>query len=337
MKSRQIVNVGVVGIGYWGPNIIRNLSDMRDATLFAVCDQVNDRLQAACRKYPAVQTYTNFDQMLENPELDAVAIATPVSTHYTLARKALLAGKHVFVEKPLTDSSKTARALTRLARKMRRTLMVDHVFLYSSPVRKIKELIMSGQLGEIYYFDSVRINLGLFQKDVNVIWDLAPHDLAIMDHLLGGNARSVSSTAVRHIKGSGKEDLAYITVRYPKELIAHIHVNWLAPAKIRQILIGGAKKMVVYDDTTPSEKVKVYDKGVSPVGSAYRQVEYRLGDMWAPNLDMSEALKRALGHFVDCINTGKTPLSDGVAGTRIVRLLEAANQSARHRGKEIIL
>ncbi len=337
MNSNQNVNVGVVGIGYWGPNIIRNLADMRDASLYAICDQVPERLQGARRKYPSAQMYTDFDRMLQNPQIHAIAIATPVSTHYALARKALLAGKHVFVEKPLTDSYKTAKALTDLARQKKRTLMVDHVFLYSAPVRKIKELITSGQLGDIYYFDSVRINLGLFQKDINVIWDLAPHDLAIMDYLLGGQAKSVSSTAVKHIKGSGKEDLAYITVRYPKELIAHIHVNWLAPAKIRQILIGGAKKMVVYDDTNPSEKIKVYDKGVSTVNNQYRQVEYRLGDMWAPNLDMSEALKRALGHFVDCIRTGKKPLSDGLAGSRIVKLLEAADRSARQRGKEIQL
>lgn len=337
MSVSQPLKVGVVGIGYWGPNIIRNLADMRDATLFAICDQVPERLQATRRKYPAAQIYTEFDHMLKNPHLDAVAIATPVSTHYSLARKALLAGKHVFVEKPLTDSAKSARALADLAKRKKLTLMVDHVFLYSAPVRKIKELITSGQLGEIYYFDSVRINLGLFQKDVNVIWDLAPHDLAIMDHLLGGSPRSVSSTAVRHIKGSGKEDLAYITIRYPKELIAHVHVNWLAPAKIRQILIGGAKKMVVYDDTNPSEKVKVYDKGVNTRESSYRQVEYRLGDMWAPNLDTSEALKRALGHFVKCIRSGKAPLSDGMAGWRIVKLLEAADRSARQHGKEIRL
>jgi len=333
----KLLRIGVIGTGYWGPNIIRNVADMRDTTLYAVCDQIPDRLNAAQRRYPSARFYTDYRKMLKDPGLDAVAIATPVSTHYAIARDALQAGKHVFVEKPLTDNSSTARALTALAKKTRRTLMVDHVFLYSAPVRKIKELLNSGHLGDIYYFDSVRVNLGLFQKDVNVIWDLAVHDLAIMDHLIGLRPKSVSAIAVSHIKGSGKEDLAYITVRYSGQLLAHIHVNWLAPAKIRQILIGGAKRMVVYDDTSPSDKIKVFDKGVSPVDKQHRQVDYRLGDMWAPNLDTGEALRRALGHFVDCIRKRRQPLTDGEAGTRIVRLLETADRSARQRGREIAL
>jgi predicted dehydrogenase len=333
----RFLRVGVIGTGYWGPNIIRNLADMRDTTLHAVCDRIPDRLHLVRKRYPSAKIFTDHRVMLKDPTLDAVAIATPVSTHYAIARDALEAGKHVFVEKPLTDKSATARALATLAKKKRRTLMVDHVFLYSAPVRKIKDLVRSGHLGEIYYFDSVRVNLGLFQKDVNVIWDLAVHDLAIMDHVIGPKPKSVSAIAVSHIKGSGKEDLAYITIRYPGQLLAHIHVNWLAPAKIRQILIGGAKRMVVYDDTNPSEKIKIFDKGVSPVNKAHRQVDYRLGDMWAPNLDMSEALRRALGHFVDCIRTGRKPLTDGDAGIRIVRLLESADRSARLRGREIPL
>ena len=331
------LRIGVIGTGYWGPNIIRNVAEMRDTVLHAVCDRIPDRLNTVKRRYPAAQLFTDHRAMLQDPDLDAVAIATPVSTHYAIARDALLARKHIFVEKPLTDKSATARALTALAKRKRRILMVDHVFLYSAPVRKIKELVTSGHLGDIYYFDSVRVNLGLFQKDVNVIWDLAVHDLAIMDHVIGHKPKSVSAIAVSHIKGSGKEDLAYITVRYPGQVLAHIHVNWLAPAKIRQILIGGAKRMVVYDDTNPSEKIKVFDKGVSPVNKAHRQVDYRLGDMWAPNLDMSEALRRALGHFVDCVRSRHRPLSDGDAGTRIVRLLESADRSARLHGREIIL
>ncbi len=331
------LKTAVIGTGYWGPNIIRNLADMRDAALYAVCDRIPERLESVRKRFPSARLFTDHRVMLKDPELDAVAIATPVSTHYAIARDALLAGKHVFVEKPLTDRSVTARALTDLARKKRRVLMVDHVFLYSAPVRKIKELITTHKLGDIYYFDSVRVNLGLFQKDVNVIWDLAPHDMAIMDHVIDRRPQSVSATAMSHIKGSGKEDLAYITVRYPGQLLAHIHVNWLAPAKIRQILIGGAKRMVVYDDTDASEKIKVYDKGVSPVDVQHRQVEYRLGDMWAPNLDTSEALRRALGHFVDCIRSGHRPLTDGEAGTRIVRLLELADRSARSRGRELFL
>jgi len=331
----DLIRAGVIGTGYWGPNIIRNLADMRDAQLYAVCDRIPERLEHVQRRYPSAKTFTDYHQMLKDPALDAVAIATPVSTHYAIAKEALEAGKHVFVEKPLTDSTKRARVLTQLAKKKKRVLMVDHVFLYSAPVRKMKEVIDSGQIGDIYYFDSVRVNLGLFQKDVNVIWDLAPHDLAIMDYLIGARPLSVSATAVRHIKGSGKEDLAYITVRYPKQIIAHIHVNWLAPAKIRQILIGGAKRMIVYDDTNPSEKIKIYDKGINPVKSAFRQIDYRLGDMWAPNLDTGEALRRALGHFVDCIHHRRTPLTDGHAGTRVVKLLEMADRSARLHGKEI--
>lgn len=331
------LRVGVIGTGYWGPNLVRNLADMRDAVLHAVCDRIPDRLVGIARRYPSAKLFTDHHEMLSDSTLDAVVIATPISTHYALANAALIAGKHVFVEKPLTDSSETARKLTELARKSRRILMVDHVFLYSAPVRKIKELVTSGKLGDIYYFDSVRVNLGLFQKDVNVIWDLAPHDLSIMDHVIGLKPKSISATAVSHIKGSGMEDLAYITVRYPKELIAHIHVNWLAPAKIRQILIGGAKRMVVYNDSDEPEKIKVYDKGISHVENQYRQIQYRLGDMWAPNLDIGEPLKRSLGHFVDCIRENRQPLTNGEAGTRVVRLLELADRSAKQRGKEISL
>jgi predicted dehydrogenase len=324
----------VIGAGYWGPNIIRNVADLPVAQLAAVCDKLPDRLERVSRRYPSTRVTQDWTEILKDPFIDAVAVATPVSTHYALARQALLAGKHVFVEKPLAVRSDEAEDLTRLARRKGLVLMVDHVFVYSPAVQKIGEIIRSGQLGDLYYFDSVRVNLGLFQKDINVIWDLAPHDLSIMDFLLGSRPRSLSATAVKHIKRARLEDVAYITVRYANGLIGHVHVNWLAPAKIRRILIGGSKRMVVYDDTDPVEKVKVYDKGVMPL-KTYRQVEYRLGDMWAPHLDSTEALRLALKHFVDCVRTGRRPLTDGDAGARVVRLLEASTRSARLGGREI--
>jgi predicted dehydrogenase len=328
---------GVVGAGYWGPNIIRNLADMPEALLSAVCDKLPERLEPVRRRYPAARLTSRVEDILSDPAIDAVAIATPISTHYPIAREALLAGKHVFVEKPLAQTGREARALAGLARRKKRTLMVDHVFIYSSPVQMIRRLIRTRQLGELYYFDSVRVNLGLFQKDANVLWDLAPHDLSIMDYLLDQDPQSISATAVKHIRGSGKEDVAYLTIRYPRGLIAHIHVNWLAPAKIRQILIGGAKRMVVYDDTHPSEKVKVYDKGVHLPSDVHRQVQYRLGDMRAPNLDTGEALRGALNHFVQCVSRGARPWSDGAAGVRVVEYLEAASRSILRRGREIAL
>jgi predicted dehydrogenase len=333
----KTLRFGVIGTGYWGPNIIRNLSAMPDVALHVLCDKIPERLDLFRQRYPTLSFTTDARNVMKDPLVDAVAIATPVSTHYAIARDALLAGKHVFVEKPITQKGSEARKLAQLAARKKRVLMVDHVFIYSSAVQKIKRLIRTNRLGKIYYFDSVRVNLGIFQKDVNVIWDLAPHDLSIMDYLLDQRPRSISAIATQHIQGSGKEDIAYLTVRYPDRLIAHIHINWLAPAKIRQILIGGAKRMVVYDDSLSAEKIKVYDKGVNAARDARRQVEYRLGDMWAPKLDTEEALANALRHFVLCIRRGKRPWTDGAAGTRVVEMLEAAGLSARARGKEIFL
>lgn len=328
---------GVVGLGYWGPNLVRNIADLPEASLEVLCDPIPVRLEKLARRYPQAASTADYRELLKNPAVEAVAIATPVSTHHALARAALLAGKHVFVEKPLAATSAQARDLHSLALRKKLTLMVDHVFVYTPAVQKIRDIIRSGELGELFYFDSVRVNLGLFQKDVNVIWDLAPHDLSIMDFLLSGRRpRAVSATAVRHIRGSGKEDLAYLTVFYDRGLIGHIHVNWLAPAKIRRILIGGAKRMVVYDDNDPVEKVKIYDKGVD-VLKTHQQVEYRLGDMRAPHLDTTEALRVALRHFTDCVRRRKKSLSDGEAGTRIVRLLEAAGISAKRDGRRVTL
>ena len=334
--TKPPLRMGVIGLGYWGPNLLRNIADVRELELRAVCDMVPDRLQAAARKYPTVIPMDSSNRLINDPSIDAVAIATPVSTHFALAKQALLAGKHVFVEKPLTNLSSKAAELTRIAKQKKRTLMVDHVFVYSPAVRKIKQIIESGELGDLYYFDSVRVNLGLFQKDVNVIWDLAPHDFSIMSYLLDRKPVSLTSTAVKHVRGSGLEDMAYITIRYPNQLIGHVHVNWLAPAKLRTVLIGGSKKMILYDDNHPSEKVKIYDKGIRQIGNQ-RQVEYRLGDMSSPHIEMSEALKIALIHFAECIATRRSPKSDGIAGTQVVQLLEAADYSAKHNGKEVSL
>lgn len=333
----RALKIGVIGAGYWGPNIIRNVADMSGTVLHAVCDLNPDRLDPIRRRYPATLTTSNIQDVLSDPAIDAVVIATPISTHYSIAREALLAGKHVLVEKPLTQKSTEARELVRIAQKKKRVLMVDHVFIYSPAVQMIKRLIRTGKLGEIYYFDAVRVNLGLFQQDANVIWDLAPHDLSIMDYLLDQDPQSLSATAIKHIRGSGKEDLAYLTVRYAKGLIAHVHVNWLAPMKIRQILIGGGKRMIVYDDTNPSEKIKLYDKGAHLVRDINRKVQYRLGDMRAPNLDTGEALRNALNHFVRCVTHHQRPWSDGLAGLRVVELLEAATRSAQQRSREISL
>lgn len=336
MKSTYHANLvplrfGVIGAGYWGPNIIRNLAGLPNAQLRAVCDRIPARLNVVSQ-YPGVRITTDFSDILADSNIDAVAIATPVSSHYPIARQALEAGKHVFVEKPLTDRTTHAQRLVRLARNKNLRLMVDHIFVYSPAVQKIHRIIQSRQLGQLYYFDSVRINLGLFQKDVNVIWDLAPHDFSIMDFLVDRKPLSVSTTALKHIRKAGLEDIAYITVRYSDNFIGHVHVNWLAPAKIRLTLIGGSKQMVIYDDSNPIEKVKVYDKGVMQLKKS-RQVEYRLGDMHAPHLEPGEPLRTALNHFIDCVRNGREPLTGGAAGVRVVRLLEAANRSMKSGGR----
>lgn len=334
-----MVNVAVVGYGYWGPNLVRNYSDVPGAKVVAVCDQRPERLELVRSRYPGVQATTEFAEVLARKDVDAVCVATPVSTHYPLASQALKAGKHVLVEKPLTASVDEGRRLVDEAEKAGRTLMVDHTFVYTSAVRKIKELIDNGELGDLYYYDSARINLGLFQHDVNVIWDLAVHDLAILDYVLPKSARAVSATGVAHIEGK-QPNIAYLTVFFDDSVIAHIHVNWLAPVKIRQTLIGGSKKMIVYDDMENSEKIKIYDKGVTLSNDAdvYRaRVGYRSGDMWAPNLATNEALRDEAQHFIRCIERGERPLTDGSAGLRVVEIAEAATRSLLERGRLIEL
>jgi predicted dehydrogenase len=336
----SVIKVGVIGYGYWGPNLVRNLFEVSEMQVVAVSDMREDRLQQVRNRYPSVEATTDYHRLLDNPEIDAIAIATPVSTHYDLALQALQSGKHVMVEKPMTSSSEQALRLIDEAARRKLTLMVDHTFVYTSAVRKIKEIVASGKLGDILYYDSTRINLGLFQRDVDVIWDLAVHDLAIMDYILPSPPCAVAATGINHVFG-GTENLAYITMFFEENVIAHVNVNWLSPVKVRRTLVGGNKQMIVYDDMEPSEKVKVYDKGITVNGtsdSLYKAlVGYRSGDMFAPQLDVSEALKVEIQHFAECIRTGAEPITGGQAGLRVVRILESASLSMKQRGKLVNL
>lgn len=335
-----MVRVGVIGYGYWGPNLVRNFSEAPGCQLAAVSDLSEDRLAAVRGRYPAVMTSTDHHTLLADASIDAIVIATPVSTHFRLALEALEAGKHVLVEKPMTTTSEESRRLIAEAAQRKRTLFVDHTFVYTGAVRKIHDLIAAGELGDIYYFDSTRVNLGLFQHDVNVIWDLAVHDLSIMGYVLPEEPVAVSATAVSHVKGQ-PENIAYITLFFRSSLIAHFHVNWLAPVKVRQILLGGSKKMIVYDDLELSEKIKVYDKGVAlntdPQKVHQMRIGYRAGDMWAPQINVSEALQTEIQHFIQCVEKGERPLTDGQAGLRVVQCLEAASASAKERGRLVEL
>jgi predicted dehydrogenase len=335
-----MIRIGVIGYGYWGPNLVRNFSELGGCRVGMVGDLQADRLARVQSRYPGVAVTTDSAELIDSPEIDAVAISTPVSTHYDLALRALRAGKHVLVEKPLTVSSEQAARLIDEAERRKLVLMVDHTFVYTGAVRKILELTQSAGLGDIYYYDSVRINLGLFQEDVDVIYDLAVHDFAIMDYILPFKPVAISATGISHVPG-GNENIAYITAFFEQPLIAHVHVNWLSPVKVRQTLIGGSHRMILYDDVQPSEKIKIYDKGIdlsSSVESAYHMlVSYRSGDMWAPKLDMTEALRVELAHFLDCIGKNLTPLTDGHAGYRVVKILEAATESVRGRGRLIEL
>jgi predicted dehydrogenase len=333
-----MINVGVIGYGYWGPNLVRNLVECPGATMKVVCDMKPERLAQVERRYPGLRTTTSASDLIDDPQVDAVVIATPVKHHFDFALTALRAGKHVLVEKPLASTSAQATQLIDEAAARRLVLMVGHTFVYTGAVRKIRELSFSGDLGEIYYYDSVRINLGLFQHDVNVLWDLAVHDLAIMDYVLAQRPVAVSATGFAHLPGE-PENIAYMTMFFDGRLIAHVHVNWLSPVKMRRTLLGGSRRMVVFDDLETNEKVKVYDRGVSvnpsPENVYQMRIGYRAGDMWAPRLEVAEALSVEMAHFVQCIDSGETPLSDGAAGLRVVRLLEAASMSMVHQGRLI--
>lgn len=329
-----MIRVGILGYGYWGPNLVRNFSNCATTEVACVCDISEARLAKLHSVYPNVKSTTDYAAMLSDPGVDAVAIATSVSTHYKFALAALRAGKHVLVEKPFTATSAEGEELIAEAKDRNLTLMVDHTFLFTPAVQKIRELIEKGEIGDLYYFDSVRINLGLFQHDVNVIWDLAVHDLAIMEYVLGASPKSISATGVAHVKGR-PEDVAHMTCFFENNLMAHFHVNWLSPVKVRQMLIGGSKKMIVWDDVAPSEKVKVYDKGITVTDTedVYKMmVNYRSGDMYAPHLGTKEALLAEAEHFAECCETGKTPLTNAESGLRIVKILEAAEKSLKSHG-----
>jgi predicted dehydrogenase len=336
--SISTVRVGVIGYGYWGPNIVRNLQGLDDCQLVAVCDKNPNALRRAQRACPGVHLTTDFAEILESSDIDAVAVITPVWTHFELAKAALQNGKHVFVEKPFTSTSAQAEELIELAASKSLKIMVDHTFLFSGAVRKIREVIDAGTLGPLYYFDSTRVNLGLFQHDVSVVWDLAPHDLSIMDHIITEQPEAVVTTGAKHLNGHA--DMAFITVYFPRDIVAHINVNWLSPVKVRTTLIGGKDKMLVWNDLEADEKIKIYDKGVqitSGEGVYDLLVSYRSGDVWAPRVEQAEALKVELGYFIDCIVNDRIPINDGLAGLRVVKLLEAADQSLNERGKLISL
>jgi predicted dehydrogenase len=333
-----MIRIGVIGFGYWGPNIVRNFQGIPDCEVVAVSDLDPVALQRAQHAYPRLQHMSDPLQLLESPGVDAVAVITPVWTHFELAKKALENGKHIFVEKPFTSTSADAEELIQLAEKKHLKIMVDHTFLFTGAVKKIRQLVDDDVLGRLYYYDSTRVNLGLFQHDVNVIWDLAPHDLSIMDFLIKSKPQGISATGATHL--NTHEDVAYITVYFPDNVIAHINVNWLSPVKIRTTLLGGEKKMLVWNDLEADEKLKVYDRGVQVSnGSGVYEllVSYRTGDMWSPKIEQCEALRLESSHFVDCVLNDKSPITDGVAGLRVVKMLEAANQSVAQRGRQIPL
>jgi len=335
-----LINVGVVGYGYWGPNLVRNFVNSRSSRVTGICDLNSANLATCNRLYPNIQTTSDFNELIKNPWIDAIAVATPVHTHYDLAVAALRAGKHVFVEKPLAQTSGQVRRLIEEAERRRLVLMVDHTFLYTPAVQRIRGLIAEQALGDIYYYDSTRSSLGLFQSDVNVLWDLAVHDVSIIRYILDEEPVAVSATAVSHIAGS-PENMAHITLFFQSSCIAHVSVNWLSPVKVRKTFVGGSRKMIAYDDLEPTEKIRVYDKGVTVTGSSEKErqlrIGYRAGDMWVPHLAATEALQTEVEHFADCIVNGTLPISSGLSGLHVVEVLEAACRSIAVRGNPIQL
>jgi len=332
------MNFGVIGYGYWGPNVVRNLMNLDGSQVLAIAEissAARLRAQKAC---PGVKVTSEVSEVIRSPNIDAIAIVTPVWTHFDLAKAALENGKHVFVEKPFTSNSAQGEELIDLASRKNLTIMVDHTFLFTSAVTKLSHLIEDGTLGKLYYYDSTRVNLGLFQHDINVLWDLAPHDLSIMDYLIKAAPEAVLATGQNHL--NSHEDVAYMTLYFPQKIIAHINVNWLSPVKVRTTLIGGEKRMVVWNDLEADEKVKLYDRGVdvtSREGVYELLMNYRSGDMWAPQLEQVEALRQELEYFVQCVSSGQKALNDGCAGLRVVKMLEAASQSLSKRGSLVYL
>jgi predicted dehydrogenase len=334
-----LINIGVIGYGYWGPNIVRNFTGTKNAKVISLADVNPDALERAQKSYPYLKTTTNYHELTISSEIDAIAIATPVFTHFEIAKNSLENGKHIFIEKPFTSSVKEAEKLIELAEKKNLKIMVDHTFLFTGAVKKIKELIDDNVLGTLYYYDSTRVNLGLFQHDVNVIWDLVPHDFSIMDYVIKEKPFAIIATGTDHF-GRGLEDIAYITMYFNNNMIAHFNVNWLSPVKVRTTLISGEKKMLVWNDVEADEKIKVYDRGVkieNTEGVYNLLVNYRSGDMLSPKIDTTEALKIETDYFVECILNNKVPINDSYAGLRIVKMLEASEMSLKNRGKLIKL
>jgi predicted dehydrogenase len=332
------MNFGVIGYGYWGPNIVRNLMGLEGSHVRAIADFSPAARARAQKAYPGVTVTANASEVIESADIDVIAVISPVWTHYELTKQALENGKHVFVEKPFTTTAVQAEELVELAARKNLKIMVDHTFLFTGAVKKISQLVEEGALGDLYYYDSTRVNLGLFQHDINVLWDLAPHDLSIMDHLIKASPEAVVATGQGHL--NGHEDVAFMTIYFPGKVIAHINVNWLSPVKVRTTLIGGEKRMLVWNDLEADEKVKIYDKGVqitSKEGVYDLLVSYRSGDMWAPQLEQVEALRQEMNYFVHCISTGEEPFNNGIAGLRVVRMLEAASESLKQRGSVVRL
>ncbi len=331
-----MITVAVIGCGYWGPNLLRNFAQFPNVRVKTACDLNKERLRHIGQLYPGVETVTDLDIIVNDPEIDAVVVATPVTTHHPIAMKLLEAGKHILVEKPMASSIAEAEELTETADERGLVLMTGHTFVFTAAVNKVKDLISSGELGHVYYISTTRVNLGLFQEDINVVWDLAPHDVSILNYVLGAEPETVSATGQAYIR-TGIEDVAFIHLKYPGEILAHTHVSWLNPDKIRRTVVVGSKKMLVYDDVSMQEKIRVYDKGVTvqPHYDTFGefQLSYRFGDIYTPRLDDSEPLKNECQHFIHCIQKRETPRADGDAGLAVVRVMERACESILRNGE----
>jgi predicted dehydrogenase len=338
--TNSSIGIGVVGYGYWGPNLARNFAAVDGADLIAICDMDDSKLSLANRRHPGVNLTKDFRDLLKNKQIDAIAIATPAHNHFELALATLRAGKHVLVEKPLAETSAQVYRLIEEAERRNLILMVDHTFIYTPAVQKIRDLIAEGTLGDIYYYNGIRASLGLFQSDVSVIWDLAVHDISIIQYILRERPVAVSATGARHVSGN-LENMAHIALFFESNCIAHISVNWLSPVKVRQTLIGGSRKMIVYDDVEPTEKVKVYDRGIivnrTAEDNLQLRIGYRAGDMWAPHLAATEALQTESEHFIACLLSGRPPISNGMTGLQVVEILEAASRSIAAQGDPVRL
>jgi len=327
------VKIAVVGLGYWGPNLVRNLITLLGSKNVLICDKDTSRIDRIRENYPNVEYTTDLEVVLSNDEVEGVVLATPISTHGNLGRTVLTAGKHLFVEKPLAESVDAARLLIKTAEENKRVLMVGHTFEYSPPVTKIKEILDTGDVGKIFFISSTRVNLGLHQRDASVIWDLAPHDLSILMHWLDEKPSRVTTVGRDCVK-SGQPDVAFISLEFPSGVVCSLEVAWLAPSKLRRTAIVGEKQMIVYDDTANIEKVKVYDQGVEindPQTFGEYQLTYRTGSIVSPRLKNVEPLRDEMNHFIECIKTGATPKTDGYCGLRVVEALEAAQRSLETR------